>query len=495
MLGHKIRRLRRSSGLTQLQMAEQLGISPSYLNLLEHNQRPVTTALLLRLVQNFGIDLQRFAEDDEAPLVSGLDEVLGDAIFAGMDLGKQDLRDFVTVSPAVAEAMITLYGAYRKGRVAMEAGGEVARPMPEEAVHTFFQQQLNHFPELEEAAAAVWQRGDLDPQAMYSSLARHLERAHRLQVQLIPVDVMGSTIRRHDLHRHRVLLSEMLPPASRAFQLAAQIGILECGAELDAIIARADAPDDQAAALLRAGLVSYLAGAILMPYERFLKAATGARYDLAVLRARFGVSLEQVMHRLTTLQRPGAEGVPFFLIRVDTAGNISKRFTANSLNFARFGGTCPVWNLHHAFQQPGRLLTQLAEMPDGSRYLSIASTAAKPWRPGPFRAAHYALALGCEQRDMGKLVYADHLSEAPDLIGITCQACPRGRLPRPRLSRRPSENSADRSCPHGSAVRWRLRWRYSRPGRVSTRGCVIPRRALMLISTVRCGRRRMSCGR
>jgi len=429
MLGHKVRRLRRSSGLTQLQMAEQLGISPSYLNLLEHNQRPVTTALLLRLVQNFGIDLQRFAEDDEAPLVSGLDEVLGDALFAGMDLGKQDLREFVTATPAMAEAMIALYGAYRQARQAMESGSDAARPVPEEAVHAFFQQEMNHFPELEDAAEALWAGGDFDPQAMFFSLVRHLEKKHRLQVQLIPVEVMGSTIRRHDLHRHRVLLSEMLPPASRAFQLASQIAILEGRERIDAILARAPTDDEQSEALLRAGLVSYLAGAILMPYERFLKAATAVRYDLAVLRARFGVSLEQAMHRLTTLQRPGAEGVPFFLIRVDTAGNISKRFTANSLNFARFGGTCPVWNLHHAFQSPGRLLTQLAEMPDGARYLSIACTAAKPWRPGPFRTAHYALALGCEQRDMGKLVYADHLAEKPDLIGITCQACPRGDCP------------------------------------------------------------------
>ncbi len=429
MVGHKVRRLRRSSGLTQLQMAEQLGISPSYLNLLEHNQRPVTTALLLRLVQNFGIDLQRFAEDDEAPLVNGLDEVLGDALFANLDLGKQDLREFVTASPAMAEAVIALYGAYRQARQTMESGGGSARPDPEEAAHAFFQHELNHFPDLEAAAESLWQGGGFDPQAMYSSLAKHLESKHRLQVQLLPVEVMGSTIRRHDLHRNRVLLSEMLPPASRAFQLAAQIGILEHREAIDAILARAPVGDEQSGSLLRNGLVSYLAGAILMPYERFLKAATGVRYDLQVLKARFGVSLEQVMHRLTTLQRPGSEGVPFFLIRVDTAGNISKRFTANSLNFARFGGTCPVWNLHHAFQSPGRLLTQLAEMPDGTQYLSVASSVAKPWRPGPYRAAHYALALGCEQRDMPKLVYADRLSEQPDLIGITCQACPRGDCP------------------------------------------------------------------
>lgn len=429
MVGHKVRRLRRSSGLTQLQMAEQLGISPSYLNLLEHNQRPVTTALLLRLVQNFGIDLQRFAEDDEAPLVNGLGEVLGDALFANLELGKQDLREFVTASPSMAEAVIALYGAYRQARQAMEAGGGAARPDPEEAAHAFFQQESNHFPDLEEAAETLWRDGGFDPQALYSSLVRHLESRHRLQVQLLPVEVMGSTIRRHDLHRNRVLLSEMLPPASRAFQLAAQIGILEYRDAIDAILARAAVGEDQGESLLRNGLVSYLAGAILMPYERFLKAATGVRYDLQVLKARFGVSLEQAMHRLTTLQRPGAEGVPFFLIRVDTAGNISKRFTANSLNFARFGGTCPVWNLHHAFQSPGRLLTQLAEMPDGTQYLSVACSVAKPWRPGPYRAAHYALALGCEQRDMGKLVYSDTLSGRPDLIGITCQACPRMDCP------------------------------------------------------------------
>jgi len=429
MLGHKVRRLRRGSGLSQLQMAEQLGISPSYLNLLEHNQRPVTTALLLRLVQNFGIDLQRFAEDDEAPLVSGLGEVLGDALFAGMDLAKQDLREFVTATPAVAEAMITLYAAYRQSRMALETGAATPEAAPEEAIHAFFQAEMNHFPELEIAAEELWGRAQLDPQSMFAALAAHLERRHRLQVQLIPAEVMGSTVRRHDPHRGRVLLSEMLPPASRVFQLAAQIGILECRDALEAVEARAPAFDDQTKAMLRAGLVSYLAGAILMPYDRFLKAAAAIRCDLAILRARFGASLEQVMHRLTTLQRPGAEGVPFFLIRVDVAGNVSKRFSANSFNFARFGGSCPVWNLHHAFQAPGRLLTQLAELPDGSRYLSIASSVAKPWRPGPFRAAHYALALGCEQRDLAKLVYADHLPERADPIGITCQACPRGDCP------------------------------------------------------------------
>jgi predicted transcriptional regulator len=168
---------------------------------------------------------------------------------------------------------------------------------------------------------------------------------------------------------------------------------------------------------------------VLLPYARFLETAEAERHDLAVLGARFGASFEQLCHRLTTLQRPSAKGVPFFMIRVDAAGNVSKRFSANSLHFARFGGACPIWNVHHAFQAPGQTLAQLAEMPDGERYLSIARTVSKPWRAGPLRAAQYSVALGCEARHADRLVYADALglgaAETPDPIGVTCRACPR----------------------------------------------------------------------
>jgi predicted transcriptional regulator/DNA-binding XRE family transcriptional regulator len=441
MLGHKVRRLRRESGLSQVQMAEQLGISPSYLNLIEHNQRPVTLTLLLKLGQNFGIDLQRFAEDDEARLVSGLSEVLTDALFRGADLGKQDLRELAAVAPDVAEAITTLYGAYRQARQELEAIADAAgspdlarlRASPGEVARDFFQSELNHFPELEAAAADLWKRAALDPAALYTSLARYLETTHRIKVQLMPQSIMGSMIRRHDHHRARVLLSEMLPASGRAFQLACEVAILEHTASIDGPIARVASTDDDARALVRIGLVNYFAGAVLLPYAAFADAAQSLRHDLAVLGARFGASFEQVCHRLTTLQRPGAAGVPFFMIRIDAAGNISKRFSASSLHFARFGGACPVWNLHHAFQSPGQTLTQLAEMPDGSRYLSIARTVSKPWRRGPLSAAQYSIALGCEARHAERIVYADGLrledKDAADPIGMTCRTCPRGDCP------------------------------------------------------------------
>ncbi|HKX06827.1 MAG TPA: short-chain fatty acyl-CoA regulator family protein [Stellaceae bacterium] len=438
MLGHKVRRLRRESGLSQVQMAEQLGISPSYLNLIEHNQRPVTLTLLLKLGQNFGIDLQRFAEDDEARLVSGLSEVLTDALFRGTDLGKQDLRELAAVAPGIAEAMTTLYGAYAQARQELEAIADAAgspdlarlRASPGEAARDFFQGELNHFPELETAAEDLWGRAALEPAALYASLARYLETTHRFKVQLMPQSIMGPMIRRHDPHRGRVLLSEMLPTSGRVFQLACEVAILEQGATLDRIVARLASTDEDARALARIGLINYFAGAVLLPYAAFAAAAQDLRHDLAVLSARFGASFEQVCHRLTTLQRPGAAGVPFFMIRIDAAGNVSKRFSANSLHFARFGGACPIWNLHHAFQAPGRILTQLAEMPDGSRYLSIARTVSKPWRKGPLGAAQYAIALGCEARHAERIVYADGLrledKDAADPIGMTCRTCPRG---------------------------------------------------------------------
>lgn len=436
MLGHKVRRLRRESFLSQGQMAEQLGISPSYLNLIEHNQRPVTLALLLKLGQNFGIDLQRFAEDDEARLVGGLKEVLTDALFRGTDLGKQDLTELAAVAPGIAEAMISLYGAYRQARHELESiadggGAEVAkaRSSPIELARDFFQTELNHFPDLETAAEDLWRRGALDANALFASLTRYLEGTHKLRTQLLPVGIMGSMIRRHDPHRGRVLLSEMLPASGRAFQLACEIAFLEHQALIDAQLGQFETSDEDARSLVRIGLINYFAGAVLLPYQPFAEAAAAARHDLAVLGARFGVSFEQLCHRLTTLQRPGAKGVPFFMIRLDAAGNVSKRFSANSLHFARFGGACPIWNVHHAFQSPGQILTQLAEMPDGGRYLSVARTVSKPWHRGPLRAAQYSIALGCEAQHAPQLVYADALvldgKGAADLIGITCRTCPR----------------------------------------------------------------------
>ena len=264
---------------------------------------------------------------------------------------------------------------------------------------------------------------------MQAALADHLEREADVRVKTMPADVMGSALRRFDRHSRRVLLSEMLPSSGRTFQLAVMVAQLRHSELIDRIVTRAKLANHEGQLLVRIGLVNYFAGATVMPYERFLKAARATRYDLEILERRFDASPEQVCHRLTTLQRPGAKGVPFFLIRVDKAGNVSKRFSPGSLHLARFGGACPRWNVHDAFRTPGVIHTQLARMPDGTTWFSIARTVTKPGFGFRSPPQQFAIGLGCEAAHAGQLVYADGVdlqnTEAATPIGVSCRLCPR----------------------------------------------------------------------
>ncbi|HET6518609.1 MAG TPA: short-chain fatty acyl-CoA regulator family protein [Geminicoccaceae bacterium] len=446
MLGHKVRRLRQAQGLTQAEMAEQIGISPSYLNLIERNQRPVTVPMLFRLGQAFEVDLRDFAEDEEARLAAGLSEVFGDALFEGQDLKQQDIRELASASPAAAQAVLTLYKAYRDlwedaQALAHRVGGGDDRPQQQagdghafaiEEVRDFQEAHSNHFPEVEEAALEL--RAAALPTAAagddpYPALAAYLGEAHGLGVRVMPVSVMQDTERRYDMHRRRVLLSEALPRSTRTFQLAAQVALLTRRELLDRIVAGANLQGDTARRLLRVGLAGYFAAAVMMPYGPFLEAARELRHDLALLQRRFGASFEQVCHRLTTLQRQGERGVPFFFIRIDKAGNVSKRYSGGGFPFARFGGPCPRWVIHDAFASPGLIRTQIAEMPDGTAFFTIARTLdpSAGWhRP---QSPHFAIGLGCALKDAKHLVYADGLDpkspQAREPIGVSGRVCER----------------------------------------------------------------------
>ena len=440
MLGHKIRRLRREHDATQAEMAERLGISPSYLNLLENNQRQVTVDLLLKIGQAFDVDLQSFAEDDGARLVGGLREVFGDPLFEGADIKRQDIAELASAVPAAAEAVITLYRVYGEMREDMQLvtekmadgeGGQAPGTSGSalEEVRDYFHAQDNYFPALEDAAVEICRAGGLEAGGLHRGLVDYLDRELTVRVKVMPIDVLGPIRRRYDRHGRRVLLSEMLSPPSRNFQLAAQIGLIKYRGLLDRMVADAGLSGDAAARLGKIGLANYLAGAVLMPYDRFYRAATALRYDIEVLRRRFESSFEQVCHRLTTLQRPGAKGVPFFMIRVDNAGNVSKRFSANRLHFARFGGACPRWNVHDAFGAPGHILRQVSEMPDGDRYFSIARTVEKEGTGHRLPGQTYAVALGCEIAYAAQLIYADGVDLGTDdiavPIGLHCRLCER----------------------------------------------------------------------
>jgi predicted transcriptional regulator len=298
-----------------------------------------------------------------------------------------------------------------------------------EEVRDFFHGQGNYFAELEEAAQEIWQAGGMELGNLYRGLVDYLDRELAIRVRTMPIEVMGATRRRYDRHGRRILVSEMLPLHSRNFQLALQIGLIKYRGLLDRLVAEGGFPGEEPARLAKIGLASYLAGAVLMPYDRFYRAATAARYDIEMLQHRFEASFEQVCHRLTTLQRPGAKGVPFFMIRVDKAGNVSKRFSANRLHFARFGGACPRWNVHDAFRWPGRIHVQVSEMPDAQRYFSIAQTITKAGAGYRLPGQTFAVALGCELAYAAQLVYADGMDLLADEIavpiGLHCRLCER----------------------------------------------------------------------
>ena len=436
--GPKIRSLRRRHGLRQVDLAEKLGLSASYLNLIEHDQRALTAPLILKLAELYPADLKSFAPDDHARLVSDLHEVFGDAIFDALDVTTTDLRETAS-NEAVSRAIVKLYHAYRDALDSIRAaaskvsegedltGIDPAR-LPSEEVSDVLQENQNYFPELEEAAERLAEEAALERPDVFPGLVRLLEK-DGISVAIVTHPRERSAVRSYDPVRKRLQISEILSSHARSFQIAHQIGLLRLTEEFDRIIRKSRLTTPDSVALCRVALASYFAGALLMPYDPFLASAKEFRYDVELLERRFGASFEQVCHRLTTLRRPGQEGVPFHFIRVDIAGNISKRFSASGIRFARFSGLCPRWNVHSAFMTPGIVRTQLSRMPDGTTYLCVARTVRQSY--GGFGAAHplLAISLGCEISHAKKLVYGDNIDvrnpNAAVPIGITCRLCER----------------------------------------------------------------------
>jgi predicted transcriptional regulator/transcriptional regulator with XRE-family HTH domain len=440
-LGARLKRLRRDLGLTQTRMAEDLGVSPSYLNLLERNQRPVTAQVLLRLAEAYDLDLKTLSSDSDSGAATDLSEVLSDQMFRDLGVPRHEVAEVADSAPGISEAMVRLYRAYLDQRRLTELGA-VGRPeegagpapvvTPSDWVRDFIQAQKNHFGELEEAADVLVAELKPEPQDFAAAARERLLKRHGIQVRVVPVDVLPESVRRFDHHRRRLFLSEVLTGAGRAFSLAYQLAVLEHGELLDAMADRAGPPDRPTRSLLKVSLANYLAAAQLMPYGAFHEAAERTGYDIELVRARFGVSFEQACHRLTTLARSGARGVPFFMVRVDSAGNISKRFAGSGFPFSRFGGACPRWNVHSSFRTPGRIVTQIVETPDQARYFTLARTVARIAAPYAGEDSELAIGLGCELKYAERLVYSRGLDLADPVatpIGPACRICERPACP------------------------------------------------------------------
>lgn len=439
-LGAKIRALRRKAGLTQTQLAHQLGISPSYLNLIEHDRRALSGALLLKLAQHFQLDLRALAGDDDAQLAGQLMEIFGDALFEAHELGSTEVRELAATQPTVARAIVHLYEAYREARSSADSLAETmtqhspdttpaGASMPSEEVSDFIQTHGNYFAELEDRAQALVHEARRGTGDLYGQLMRYIESRHRVVVRVATVSAMRGALRRFDPETRALDVSEVLSRGSRNFQVAHQLCLLEHGEVLDRLTHDPLLTTDTSRALARVALASYFAAAVLLPYDAFLAAARAERYDLELLGHRFRTSFEQVCHRLTTLRRPGAAGVPFHFMRVDMAGNISKRFSASGMRIARFSGACPRWNIHAAFLTPGVIRVQVSRLPEGAGYFDIARTIRKDGGGYHAHRAWQAVDIGCPLEFAKELVYSDGidltspLTEVP--VGVTCRLCSR----------------------------------------------------------------------
>ena len=428
--GTKLREVRTRIGLTQKDFATKLGVSLPYLNQMENNNRPVSTSVVLSLAQEFGLDVTELSSGDGARLVSDMREALADPVFSGDMPPMADLRLAASNAPALARALLDLHRSYRQTHERLASLDEAlgredarSRPSPWEEVRDFFHYCDNYIDAVDHAAERFATTDAHHGNIRASAIAA-------LSQSGVKVVFDDSDMLRHFDPDTRVLhISTRAPHESQTFQVLLQVALLHQNVLLEATLDLARFQTNEARAIAKIGLANYFAGAAMMPYRAFQAAAQDTRHDLERLATSFGASIEQVCHRLSTLQRHGAKGIPFFFVRVDQAGTITKRHSATRLQFARFGGACPLWNVHRAFEQPGQFLRQLAETPDGIRYISLARDVSKTGGRFGAPVRRYAIALGCEVKHAVDLVYADGLdvgrSEAFEPIGISCRICER----------------------------------------------------------------------
>lgn len=453
-MGVRLRSLRSERGMTQAALAKALELSPSYLNQIEQDQRPLTVPVLLKIHKVLGVDIQQFSEDEEARLLAQLRDALAAMPQADGTVPLPELREVASKLPQLAQALLAMHQRHLAdaerlealssrlgdGRSELEGSsvvlGEPARQMPFEAVRDFFFAHRNYFDLLDRAAENLARQAKEQGSSLQEWLQYRLQARHNVLVLRASSGQdtgLDQSHRRFDTGTRTLYVAPRLSPAQQAFQLATQLALLEFESLIDEALHSTQWQDDATKRLARTGLANYVAGAFVLPYREFLQAAESLQYDIDLLARRFGVGFETVCHRLSTLQRADAPGVPFFFIRVDRAGNISKRQSATHFHFSKTGGTCPLWVVYEAFTQPGRIVPQLASMPDGRVYLWIARTISHAGSGWGSPGKTFSIGLGCDLQHAARLVYSRGLdlrnTDAATPIGMGCKVCERSACP------------------------------------------------------------------
>lgn len=430
--GVSLRQIRQEFNLTQKEFASRLNISLPYLSQMENNHRPIATTVVLTLAREFSFDVTKLSDGDPQRIVADIKEALADPMFSDTKINTADLQLTASNAPTMARAFLELHRAYRQTQERLASldevlgreGGSIDMS-PWEEVRDFFHYCDNYIDAIDKAAENFSNMLTQSGQPLFLALQNWLRRKHTITTHF----KMDDNLRHLNTDTQILTLSKTASTASQTFQMAHQIALIEQDDLLEASLDLARFSSQEARDICKIVLANYFAGATLLPYGAFLQAAQECRHDLEVLALKFGASFEQIAHRLSTMQRSGLKGIPFFFVRIDQAGTITKRHSATKLQFARYGGACPLWNVHHAFETPGRFLRQLAQTPDGAQYFCLARDVSKP--AGAFHAQmrRYAIGLGCEVKHAHALVYADDMdtknTQGFEPIGISCRICER----------------------------------------------------------------------
>lgn len=432
-IGPKVKSIRQKTGLTQALFAAKLGISTSYLNQLENNQRHASATVLMALAENFSIDIRTLSDEESDRLLADLLEASHDTLFDGTDITERDLKMSAQNTPAFARAFIHLYQTVETMREHLNESdarnADILPATPYEEVRDYFHYIGNYIDPMDKAGEIL--AGKIEPYGStpITRLTQHLQNTLGVSVVSETSHANPLTLRHYNRQSKTLYLNPNSPDATKAFQMAHQVALLEQEDMIETLVKDANFQSTEAKDICKIGLANYFAGSVLLPYNIFTQTAKKLRHDLGLLGRYFNASTEQICHRLSTLQRPGNKGIPFFFARVDQAGNITKRHSATKLQFARYGSACPLWNVHAAFESSGDIIRQLAVTPDGEKYLCLATriSISSGGYHAPVRK--FALAIGCEIKFLSEIVYGDGLNaddeEKYDPIGISCRTCER----------------------------------------------------------------------
>ncbi len=437
-IGPKIKGFRRQLGIQANKLAEKLNISPSYLTLIEGGKRKIDADLLLKICQELKIEVSDLAIKSDLNLANNISELLDDKLFDDLDILGPEVKDLANTNPKIGRALIRMGDILKKkdhelvNKIEKLSGKIVdsrKSSFPGEVISDFLQENKNYFPKLEDFANNIFDRVKQNNRTRYIALCKFLNSEYGITVKdVIPED--GKPFSKvFNKKNKELILSDYLSLETKKLHAASQI--VQEGAidEINRLLETFNFPSEESKKLTKVALLNYCGAAILMPYKLFHAECKKLKYDLELLQNTFATSFEQVTHRVTCLNDPNLPGVPFHFLRVDVAGNISKRFSLSGIEIPRYGGACPRWNVYSAFSRPGVIQAAVSKMTNGEKYVCIARTVEKGIGRYGQKKSMLSIGLGCEAKYAKDFVYTENLdihdkkSEIP--VGVSCRTCDR----------------------------------------------------------------------